>query len=290
MQIAIIGAGNVGGALGKVWARAGHAIVYGVPDPSHAKHRAPAEAAGGAGLFSVTRAVQGADTIVLAVPFDAVGDVLTAAGDLAGRLLIDVTNPLRMGATGLELSLGFDRSAAEHVASLAPGAAVFKTLNQVGYEVMENTAGYAAPPVMFVAGDDATRKPVVMGLVTDLGFRAVDAGGLRRAAVGALRHAVDSHGPRPQGPPRQRLCLPYSGRGPASMRTRFGLEIAITSPRFRRPERMALAVYDMQARICDQPKTRKFKNWSAPKLRRQRLFTCPRVIDHQRQHRVLPWS
>src|SRR6516165_5682302 len=104
-----------------------------VPDPSDAKHRATVEAAGGAGLFSVPRAVQGADAIVLAVPFDAVGDALAAAGDLAGRVLIDVTNPLRMGAAGLELSLGFDRSAAEHVASLAPGAAVFKTLNQVGF-------------------------------------------------------------------------------------------------------------------------------------------------------------
>jgi 8-hydroxy-5-deazaflavin:NADPH oxidoreductase len=183
MQIAIIGAGNVGGALGKGWARAGHAITYGVPDPTETKHRATAQAAGGAGLLPVPRAVQGADAIVLAVPFDAVSDALVAAGDLAGRLVIDVTNPLRMGAAGLELSIGFDRSAAEHVASLAPGAAVFKTLNQVGFEVMENTAGYAAPPVMFVAGDDPARKPVVMGLVSDLGFHAVDAGGLRVARL-----------------------------------------------------------------------------------------------------------
>ena len=112
-----------------------------------------------------------------------VGDALAAAGDLSGRLLVDVTNPLRMGAAGLELSIGFDRSGAEHVASLAPGAAVFKTLNQVGFEVMANAAGYAAPPVMFVAGDDVARKPVVMGLVTDLGFDAVDAGGLRAARL-----------------------------------------------------------------------------------------------------------
>ena len=179
MQIAIIGAGNVGGALGKGWASAGHAITYGVPDPSEARHRATAEAAGGSRLLPVPLAVQGADAIVLAVPFDAVGDALKAAGDLSGRLLVDVTNPLRMGSAGLELSIGFDRSAAEYVASLAPGAAVFKTLNQVGFEVMANTGGYAAPPVMFVAGDDPARKPVVMALVSDLGFHAVDAGGLR---------------------------------------------------------------------------------------------------------------
>ncbi len=69
------------------------------------------------------------------------------------------------------------------MASLAPGAAVFKTLNQVGFEVMANSAGYVAPPVMFVAGDDPARKPVVMGLVSDLGFHAVDAGGLRTARL-----------------------------------------------------------------------------------------------------------
>src|SRR5215470_17731730 len=113
----------------------------------------------------------------------AVDDALKAAGVLAGRLVIAVTNPLRMGPAGLELSLGFDTSGGEHVASLAPGAAVFKTLNQVGFEVMANTAGYAAAPVMFVAGDDAKRKPIVIGLVADLGFHPVDAGGLRVARL-----------------------------------------------------------------------------------------------------------
>jgi predicted dinucleotide-binding enzyme len=69
------------------------------------------------------------------------------------------------------------------VALLAPGAAVFKTLNQVGFEVMVSTAGYAAPPVMFVAGDDPPRNPVVLGLVADLGFHAVDADGLAAARL-----------------------------------------------------------------------------------------------------------
>lgn len=183
MRIAILGAGNVGGALGKSWARAGHAIAYGVPKPSDAKHRAAAAAAGGASVSTVAEAVRDADAIVLAVPFDAVDAALAAAGDLSGRVLIDATNPLRMGAGGLELSLGFDRSAGEHVASLAHGASVFKTLNQVGFEVMANAGGYAARPVMFVAGDDAAQKPVVMGLVADLGFQAVDAGGLEVARL-----------------------------------------------------------------------------------------------------------
>ena len=180
MHIAILGAGNVGGALGKGWALKGHAIAYGVPDPSDAKHRAVAEAAGKA---RVGEAVRGADAVVLAVPFDAVDQALAAAGDLSGRLVIDVTNPLRMGGSGLELSIGFDRSAGEHVAALAPGAFVFKTLNQAGFAVMADATGYAAKPVMFVAGDDDSRKPEVLALVADLGFQPVDAGGLKIARL-----------------------------------------------------------------------------------------------------------
>jgi len=102
MQIAIIGAGNVGGALGKGWASAGHAITYGVPDPSEARHRATAEAAGGSRLLPVPQAVQGADAIVLAVPFDAVGDALKAAGDLSGRpRAVDRFRPFGRGICGV---------------------------------------------------------------------------------------------------------------------------------------------------------------------------------------------
>jgi 8-hydroxy-5-deazaflavin:NADPH oxidoreductase len=183
MQVAILGAGNVGGSLGQGWAHAGHIIAYGVPDPADPKYRRVAAAAGNARVGTVTEAVRGVDVIVLATPFGAVDAALAAAGDLSGKILVDCTNPLRMGAAGLELSLGFDRSATEHVASLAPGASVFKTLNQVGFEVMADTTGYAANPVMFVAGDDEARKPVVIQLVSDLGFQAVDAGGLPLARL-----------------------------------------------------------------------------------------------------------
>src|SRR4051812_47626660 len=116
MQITIIGAGNVGAALGKGWARAGHIIVYGVPNPDDPRHDQAAAAAGGARLATVGEAVQGTDAIVLAVPWDAVPAAIAACGDLSGRLLIDVTNPLRIGTDGIELALGFDRSGGETVA------------------------------------------------------------------------------------------------------------------------------------------------------------------------------
>lgn len=178
MQIAILGAGNVGGALGKAWAGAGHRIVYGVPDPRDPKHAPVAAAAGGARLGSVHEAVEGAEVIVLAVPFAAVPAALAACGDLSGRIVIDATNPLRMGPGGLELSLGYQTSAGEQVAAFAPRASVFKTLNQVGFETMADSSGFPTRPVMFVAGDDEARKPDVLRLVSDLGFEAVDAGGI----------------------------------------------------------------------------------------------------------------
>jgi hypothetical protein len=150
----------------------------------------------------VGQAVGAAEAVVLAVPWPAVPEVIAACGDLAGRIVIDVTNPLRMGAHGIELALGFDRSGAEFVAGLAKGAAVFKAMNQVGFEVMADSSGFPARPVMFVAGDDERAKPVVMGLVSDLGFQTLDTGALRFArllepyAMLWIHQVVDRGAPR----------------------------------------------------------------------------------------------
>lgn len=178
MRIAILGAGGVGRSLAAGWARAGHDVVFGSRAPTPEK---AAEA--GWPVLSLPDAVAGADAVVLAVPYPAVAEVLAGSGDLAGRVLIDATNPLRMGAAGLELAIGHDTSAGEQVAALAPGASVFKTLNQIGHEAMADNAGFPARPAMFVAGDDAARKPLVLQLVADLGFEAVDAGPLTAARL-----------------------------------------------------------------------------------------------------------
>lgn len=182
MRIAILGAGNVGAALGKGWARAGHTIVFGVRQPG-AKYDGASKAAGDAQVLPIAEAVANCDVIVLAVTWQGVADALKACGDLTGRVLIDATNPLTMTAEGLGLEIGFATSGGETVASLAPGASVFKTLNQVGFSVMPETTGYAAAPTMFVAGDDDAKKPIVMQLVRDLGFDAIDAGPLKIARL-----------------------------------------------------------------------------------------------------------
>lgn len=183
MKLAIIGAGKAGGALGKGWARAGHEIAFGVSTPNDPKHDAAAKAAGNAPVTDVATAVEGADAIVLCVPWASIESAVAACGDLTGRLVIDGTNPLSFGPNGLGLAVGFSTSGGEEVARLARGASVFKTLQQVGSEVMGDASGYVQRPVMFVAGDDAVLKPTVLALVGDLGFEARDAGKLERARL-----------------------------------------------------------------------------------------------------------
>ena len=186
MNIAIIGAGKVGGALGTSWAKAGHTIVFGVRDPVAGKTKPPlAEIGGAASSRVVPDAVRGVDVIVLATPWDAVPDVINAMGDLRGKIIIDCTNPIFLNAEGsLSLSLGSSTSGAEEVARLATGARVAKAFNTYGWENFANSSypGYGdAKPVMFYCSDDDDAKEIVEKLAVDLGFEPVDTGGLGMA-------------------------------------------------------------------------------------------------------------
>jgi predicted dinucleotide-binding enzyme len=173
MKIAIIGAGRVGVALAEAFGRAGHAVTFGVRAPNVAK---PNER-------SIAEASAAADAVVLAVPFDAVADVVTAGAGFAGKILIDATNPLGMRDGALALMMGFDTSGAERIAALAPRAHVFKTFNQTGFENLADARAFRQKPAMFVAGDDAPHKPTVLRLVSDAGFDAIDVGSLRSARL-----------------------------------------------------------------------------------------------------------
>jgi 8-hydroxy-5-deazaflavin:NADPH oxidoreductase len=128
-------------------------------------------------------AVEGADIVVIATPWSATEAVVKSLGSLADKIVIDCTNPLGMGPDGLQLVLGFDTSAGEQVASWAPGAFVFKSLNTTGASNMGNAADYPVKLLMLVAGDNGAKKPVVMELVGKLGFESVDAGPLKNARL-----------------------------------------------------------------------------------------------------------
>ena len=179
MRIAIIGAGNVGAALGRAWLDGGEDVIFGVPNPADPKYRSLSEER----LRKVPDAARNAQVVVLATPWPATEAAVKSLGDLSGKIVIDCTNPLGMGPNGLELVLGHTTSAGEQVASWAPGAAVFKTLNQIGADSMDKAQLFPTRPVMFIAGDDEAKKPVVISLIAKLGFEAVDAGPLRIARL-----------------------------------------------------------------------------------------------------------
>src|SRR5690242_15609053 len=126
MRIGIIGAGSVGGALGRGWARAGHEVTFGVRDTSDPKVTKLVEETG-ARAASVAEAAAGAEVVVLATPWEATEDAVRHAGDLAGKIVFDCTNPLAPQLAGL--THGHETSGAEQVAGWARGARVVKVFN-----------------------------------------------------------------------------------------------------------------------------------------------------------------
>lgn len=176
MVIAILGAGNVGSALGARWAGGGHEVVYGVRNSESAKVRSVLKNSGaGARATGAAEAASAADLVVLATPWSGAESALTSAGDLSGKILIDCTNPLA-SLEGLEI--GHSISGGEQVAAWAPGARVVKTFNTTGANNMADPGYGPHRPAMFLCGDHGGAKATVADLVEATGFEAVDAGPL----------------------------------------------------------------------------------------------------------------
>ena len=141
MNIAILGAGNVGQALAQNLIRLGHQIDFGVPEPQ--KYRELAEGLG-AGIGPVAEVVAKAELVILAVPYAAALDIAESLPDWQGRILIDASNPIAPGFAGL--SVGTHTSAGEQVAARAHNARVVKCFNVTGAENI-----LSAPPAGSVA-------------------------------------------------------------------------------------------------------------------------------------------
>jgi predicted dinucleotide-binding enzyme len=173
MNITIAGSGNVGRALAAGWKKAGHSVTFAARDTTGAK--AAELKKDGYAVAPQAEAARGADVVVLATPWDATAATLKALGNLAGKIVVDATNPL---TAKLELALGFSDSAGETVARLASGAKVVKAFNTTGANNMANSTYGGGKLMMAIAGDDPDAKKTVMGLAADLGFEPVDAGPL----------------------------------------------------------------------------------------------------------------
>jgi NADPH-dependent F420 reductase len=177
MNIAIIGVGNVGGALSAAAAKAGHQVTLASEHTDHAQQVAGETGAQAAG--SVGEAVRDADVVVLAVPAAATAGIVSEAGAaLSGKVVVDATNPLNESYSDLTTS---GRSAAEELQSAAPDTNVVKAFNTIFASRHGNPTEEGAPLDAFYAGDDESAKRTVAGLLESLGYRPIDAGGLRMA-------------------------------------------------------------------------------------------------------------
>jgi predicted dinucleotide-binding enzyme len=173
MHIAIVGGGNVGQALGSAWKAAGHKITFAARDLKSSN--AVKLKAAGYDLVPLAGAEK-AEVILLAIPWQGVEQAIKSLGPLAGKIVIDATNPL---TADLELAIGHNDSAGETVARLAQGARVVKAFNTTCAENMDKAGDFPSKPAMFVASDDAEAKKTVEKLAKEIGFEPVDAGPLK---------------------------------------------------------------------------------------------------------------
>ena len=180
--IAMIGTGSVGSALGPRFAGLGERIVYGSRTPDAERVAALVERTGAdSKALEPAAAARACGTIVLAVPFSAVEPLLRSFGNLDGKLIIDVTNPLGV-SDGREVAIEVPAgSGGELVQSLAPGAQVVKAFNTIYYTVMAVPATAGGPVSVLISGDDAAAKARVAKLAAGIGFEPVDVGALRTA-------------------------------------------------------------------------------------------------------------
>lgn len=193
MNIAIIGAGNVGGALATKWAKAGHNVTLAGRDQEKTKAKAEESQAR---VASPRDAVKGAEVVVFAVPSANLIEAAKNAGDLKGKILIDATNIMGPAARTTE-------SPALALAKAVPGAKVVKTFNTAFAQIHQETAGKKEKPSQVLVGDDADAKDTVKVLIEEAGFEPFDAGGLELAPdlEGFARINISlAYGPGKKGP------------------------------------------------------------------------------------------
>lgn len=179
MKISVIGAGNMGAALTGQLARAGHSVR--VTARNLEKAQAVAAANPGAAAAAPAEVLGDSEVVIVATYYADAVPALRSLGSLAGRVIVDITNPVT--ADFMSLTIGHDTSAAEEIAKAFPGAAVVKAFNTLFAQVLADGpafAGGAKAPV-FYAGDSEPAKQAVHKLIDGMGFKPVDAGGLKNA-------------------------------------------------------------------------------------------------------------
>ena len=165
MKIGILGTGEVGRSLAAGFKTHGHEVKLG--------HRDPKESYADAAKFG--------EVVLLCTPWAGTENAikLTDPRNLAGKVVIDVTNPLKFEESQApELALGFTDSGGEQVQRWLPGSRVVKAFNIVGNSLMVDPKLPGGPPDMFIAGNDAAAKQTATQICKEFGWPVVDIGGI----------------------------------------------------------------------------------------------------------------
>lgn len=195
--VSIIGSGGMAAAIGGLAAKAGHTVEVMTRDPAKAK--ALAAQLGAGATIANFRSTPAGDIVILAVPYVAVVDVLRQYGEaLAGKLVIDITNPVAPDMTSFVTPA--DSFGAQEIARAAPAdAQVVKAFNTHFSHVLAAGSAEGRPLDVFLAGDDDQAKARIGAFVESLGLRSLDTGPLLMArtlehmcllSLGLMTHSI----------------------------------------------------------------------------------------------------
>lgn len=177
MKITIAGYGNMGTSLAQALGRAGHQVT--LTGKSLEKAKAAAVKTGSRALPE-SEAAGDAEVIIAAAPYDSQVAALKALGDIAGKVVIDISNPLKADMSGLQI--GHTTSAAEEVEKLLPGVKLVKAFNTVFAQVLQEGPAFKhGKAQVLYAGNDEAAKTKVKNLIESMGFDAADSGPLAHA-------------------------------------------------------------------------------------------------------------
>jgi 8-hydroxy-5-deazaflavin:NADPH oxidoreductase len=179
MKIGILGSGDVAKSLAGGFIKHGHQVVFGTRDPGKLKDFAASHQ--GARAASFAEAAKFGDVVVLAVKGTAALDALKSAGagNLAGKPVIDATNPIADAPPKngvLKFFTNLDQSLLEQLQSAFPGAHLVKAFNSVGNAAMVNPEFPGGKPTMFICGNDDNAKAAVRGICEQFGWGVADMG------------------------------------------------------------------------------------------------------------------
>ncbi len=170
MNIGILGARNVGGALGKKWVAAGHTVMFGVRFVTNPEAQALARSLGeGASVGTVDQTIAFGEVVVFAIPGEAMDQTISAhAPALGNKIIIDSAN--KVGSATMNSVASFS--------ARVPSAQIYRAFNNLGWENFEHPQFGDLQADLFYCGPDGPARVIMKGLIADVGLRPIYVGGL----------------------------------------------------------------------------------------------------------------